>query len=272
MTECYWAKYEPGQNDNSGNKIQDILARCPEFVIYFCEETPGYFDLYYECTEELLNDMGIPDEALAKINRLLPDNLDERKEILELVADAFEMWLCGHKDKGKAILDDIVDQLKTTREGQGRLCYQSATMWVTGFFWLFYLCLHGTGWIPPGWEPWMLAAALGSLGGAFSVCLNLGKITVNVNQSSKFLISAGGTRAIIAIIAAIACLLAIRAKIILGLAADGERTTPAALTMVEMFFCFLAGFSETFVPNVLRDAEQNAHTNTEPEKPKPAKP
>lgn len=81
-----------------------------------------------------------------------------------------------------------------------------------------------------------------------------------------------GTRTIVAIIAAIACLLAIRAKIILGLTADGQKVTLEGLTMVEMFFCFLAGFSETFIPNVLRDAEKNAPMDSGSEKTEPKKP
>ena len=258
----YWSDYEAGKPDGAGHTIHSILAKCPDYVIYFCEESqPGRFSLYYECTDMLLESMGIPDAALAKINRLLPEKLDERTEILELVADAFEMWLCNSRVQSQAILDDIVSQLKTTREGQGRLLYQGAAMALAGFIWIFYLCLHGTQMMPTNWEIWVLAAALGSAGGVLSVCINLGKISVNVNQSSKFLASAGRTRAIVAIIGGMALLLAMRAKMILDVD-PSQNTGVESLTMFEMFFCFLAGFSETFVANVLRDAEKkNPATN-----------
>jgi hypothetical protein len=34
-----------------------------------------------------------------------------------------------------------------------------------------------------------------------------------------------------------------------------------------MFFCFLAGFSESFVPNILRDSEKNTPGKGDAQKP-----
>jgi len=107
--------------------------------------------------------------------------------------------------------------------------------------------------MPANWYPWILAAALAMLGGLFSVCLNLGSLEVNVNQQKWFLAIAGATRSIVAFLAGVGLLLAMRSKMFVGVAYP-EGNPPAAsdpLLIAEMFFCFLAGFSESFVPNIL---------------------
>jgi hypothetical protein len=261
-----WADYKPGEKDVNGNKIDSIHARCDEFVIYFCKDD-GTSDLYFECTEELLATTESPSAQLAKINRLVTENERKRRKTLECVADAFEMWLCGQHNESLQILKDIVAQLEMWRTTKGRMYYQFSALVAPVLLWIIYIVIVGFSYSDKGLSsltfifdalPWLLAAALGATGGFFSVCLNLPKITVNMNQEIKDLLSAGGTRAAIALIAAVACLLAFRGKIILGLA---EPAAPLAediiLSAPVMFFLFLAGFSETFIPNVLRDAEKN---------------
>ena len=109
--------------------------------------------------------------------------------------------------------------------------------------------------MPAAWLPWILAAALAILGGLFSVCLNLGSLEVNVNQQKWFLLIAGATRSIVAFLAGIGLLLAMRSKMFAGIAyQDGKPPDGTALQIAEMFFCFLAGFSESFVPNILSKA------------------
>ena len=255
-----WLDYEHGKEDINGHVIESIHTRCPDFVIYFCKQD-GLSDLYYECTDGLLKTTATPNAHLAKINRLVSDNEKQRRETLECVADAFEMWLCGQTKESEAILTEIIEQLAVWRETRGRLSYQSAALFAAIATWALYLCNRNGAWLLL-LDPWLLAAALGATGGFFSVCLNLASIKVNVNQSSSQLYIAGATRAAVALIAAVACLLAVRGKIILGLAATAETAgaqetgIPAAV----LFFLFLAGFSETFIPNVLRDSEKNAAT------------
>ena len=255
-----WLEYEHGKEDINGHVIESIHTRCSDFVIYFCKQD-GLSDLYYECTDGLLKTTAAPNAHLAKINRLVSDNEKKRRETLECVADAFEMWLCGQTKESEAILTDIILQLEVWRETRGRLSYQSAALFAAVATWALYLCNSNGGWLPP-LDPWLLAAALGATGGFFSVCLNLASIKVNVNQSSSQLYIAGATRAAVALIAAVACLLAVRGKIILGLAATAEAAgaPETAIPAAVLFFLFLAGFSETFIPNVLRDSEKNAAT------------
>jgi hypothetical protein len=184
---------------------------------------------------------------------------------LELVADAYEMIFCGEISEGVTILNDIRDKLQTAAEGKFRLFYQGGAVSIAFIGWVFYLFLHNLKLMPVGWEPWTLAAALAMAGGAFSVCLNLGSLQVSVNQEKSFLVAAGTTRSIVALLAGVGALLAMRASMVAGFAYRPTTVPPltgAALVAAEMFFCFLAGFSESFVPNILRDSEKNPGGNS----------
>jgi hypothetical protein len=254
-----WHAYRAGSGDKAGRKITRIYAANQDYVIYFLG-----CDLYYETSPELEDKLGSADAALARINRLLdaspPKNSREYKEnesILELAADALEMFFCGEKVEATEILNGLCDKLKAKEEAQRRLMYQGGTFVITSVIWVVYLFFLIKKWITPEWEPWFLAAALAMAGGLFSVCLSIGSLEVNVNQEKIFLFFAGATRAIVALLAGAGVLLAMRAKIFAGITYKGEPPLVAdGLVVAEMFFCFLAGFSETFVPNILSKATE----------------
>jgi len=224
------------------------------YVLYFigCE-------LYYETSPTLDKDLGPADSALARINRLLDQNPKSTREYdinvstLELAADAFEMFFCGERSEAIEILNGIRDKLQAKEEGHRRLLYELGAVLFTALVWGAYLWFQHKGWMPANWYPWILAPALALLGGLFSVCLNLGSLEVNVNQESWFLPIFGMTRSVIAFLAGIGMLLAMRSQTFAGIVyPKGEVPSPVArLQIAEMFFCFLAGFSESFVPNIL---------------------
>jgi hypothetical protein len=249
-----WQDYRAGKGDKAGRQITRIYAADADYVIYFLGR-----DLYYDTTPELEKDLASADAALARINRLLdanpPKNSREYEEsvsILELAADALEMFFCGEKPEALEILNGLRDKLQTKEEAQRRLAYQAGTLSITALVWIVYLALLFMGWIPAKWEPWILAAALAMAGGLFSVCLNIGSLQVNVNQQKVFLFIAGATRSIVALLAGVGLLLAMRSKMFAGITYKSDLPDVAdALKVAEMFFCFLAGFSESFVPNIL---------------------
>ncbi|MEY2539272.1 MAG: hypothetical protein QOG67_3012 [Verrucomicrobiota bacterium] len=258
-----WHNYRAGGGDRAGRRITEIYAIDDDYVIYFADhyfsETIVCCELFYETTEELGKDLGKADAALARINRMLDDNQPKGSKeynfnysTLELAADGLEMIFRGEKTEGLEILSGLCDKLQTKEEGQRRLLYQLGTLAIAGGTWGAYLCLKNQNGFPPGWEPWILAAALAMAGGFFSVCATIGSLTVNVNQLKRFLLGAGATRAVVALLAGTALLLAMRSKMFAGITYTGDLPLiKDALTNVEMFFCFLAGFSESFVPNIL---------------------
>ena len=231
--------------------------------------------MFYETEHGINLYLGNLDAALARINRLLPDiptiknspQYRNQLSTLELAAGACEMVFCGETTEAMEILDGIRDKLQTTEEGKRRLTYQLGAVLITVLVVAFYaLNVYSD---PTGHgKPWILAACLAMAGGVFSVCLNLGSLEVNVNQQILFLLGAGATRSVIAILAGVGLLLAMRAKMFAGIVYDGPLPVVGdPLTCAEMFFCFLAGFSESFVPNILRDSEKNTPGKGDAQKP-----
>jgi len=273
-----WHNYRAGKGDRSGRKITEIYAIDDHYLIYFAEHMYAEstldfwrrwlrkgpvlragWELFYETDIDPGKDLAKADAALAGINRLLDDNqVKGSREYnynyakLELTADALEMVLRDEATEGLEILNALRDELQTKEEGQRRLFYQAGAAFIALLPWVFYLFLHGNGYLPGMWNPWMLAAAMAMAGGLFSVCLNLASLEVNVNQGNWFLSFAGATRSAVAFLAGIGMFLAMRSKIFAGITYGGEPPKLVEkLWVVELFFCFLAGFSETFVPNIL---------------------
>lgn len=248
-----WRTYRAGEGDRAGRTITKVYAVADNYVIYFigCE-------LYYETTTPG-KDLASADAALARINRLLDANpspgtreYEINVSTLELAGDAFEMFFSGERTEALEILSSLRDKLQAKEEGQRRLNYQLGTFLITLASWILYLLLLFMDLIPAKWEPWILAAVLAMAGGLFSVCATIGSLEVNVNQKHFFLFIAGTTRAVVALLAGVGLLLAMRSKMFAGITYKSDPPDVAdALKAAEMFFCFLAGFSESFVPNIL---------------------
>ncbi len=269
-----WRFYRAHGVDRAGRKIEKVYALDDDYIVYFSD-----CELFYETTPELAARLGTTlggtNAALARIKRLLPDNPEDKSPVylskfstLELAADGCEMVFCGQSTNGLDVLNSIRDKLQTTEEVKRRLAYQAGTVSITLAVWLLYLWLQWMNYLYGRWEPWMLSAALAMAGGVFSVCLNLESLQVNVNQRLYFLWIAGATRAVIAFLAGIGLLLAMRSKMFAGIAYAGKPPSGyAPLEIAEMFFCFLAGFSEFFVPNILSDAEKKPSDSAKPATP-----
>ena len=179
-------------------------------------------------------------------------------------------FFAGERNEALEILNGIRDKLQAKEEGQRRLAYQAGTVVITAVVWIVYLLLQSRRSLPAEWYSWILAAALAMLGGLFSVCLNIGSLEATVNQQQWFLFIAGFTRSIVAFLAGIALLLAMRSKMFAGIAyPDDVPSDGAPLELAEKFFCFLAGFSESFVPNILSKTADQKTADAKPDNPKP---
>ncbi len=265
-----WRTYVTDEGDSAGRRIDRIYARDKGYVIYFSGS-----DMFYEAEPDILKTLGSADVELGRINSLLPafpkkeSNLQRKISLLELAADAYEAMFCGHVAEGMKLLSDLRERLEAGADGVRRLYYQTANLVITLAAWICYAGLLKFEGAPEGLQAWFLAATLGLTGGVLSVSLNVTKLQVSISQKPMFLLCAGATRSIIALLAGVVVLLAMRSNVFATLAYAKEtlHTPVDKLILVEMFFCFLAGFSETLVPNILRDAEKTP--SGESAKPKP---
>lgn len=262
-----WKTYRNGEGDRSGRKIEQIYAVDNDYIIYFTDheysEDHAGRELFYETDPALKKEgLGKVDTELAGINRLLDTNQrigsTEYKfnvSTLELAAGALRMFFCKEETEAQEILKSLHAKLQAKEEVQRRLMYQLGTLVIAAVPWVLYLFFHGSAYVPRWWNPWILAAALAMAGGLFSVCATIGSLEVNVNLKHWDLFFSGVTRAVVALLAGVGLLLAMRSKIFAGITYDGGLPNSGdPLKTAEMFFCFVAGFSEYLVPNILSKA------------------
>jgi hypothetical protein len=260
--------YKTGGQDRMGRTIKEVYAYGKDYVIYFTDheysKDHAGRELFYETDPPLKKgNSGKADTELAGINRLLDLNQNIRSReykfnvsTLELAAGALKMFFRKEETEALEVLKGLHDKLQAKEEGQRRLMYQLGAIAVVALVWGVFLAIQYVTFIHGEWYAWILAGALAVAGGLFSVFLNINSLEVSINQSTWFLLAAGATRSIVAFLAGVGMLLAMRSKIFAGITYDSAHPAVlgAALSLVEMFFCFLAGFSEAFVPNILSKA------------------
>src|SRR5262249_18992312 len=101
---------------------------------------------------------------------------------------------------------------------------------------------------------WFQLVAFGATGALFSVLLNQQKIPIDLDYSVLDHLTAGVSRILVGVIASMGCYTAIKGGIILSMA---EGVTGYGV----LFFCFLSGFSETFVPSLLKEKDSAPREN-----------
>jgi hypothetical protein len=167
------------------------------------------------------------------------------------VAQAKVACLEGSPQQAQEILDHTQSRVLHLLTGAGRLRYILVCMVTSGVVLttasaLSYITL------PPEHLFVAWVAACGSLGAFLSVSLNLTGLQIDPAATSMTTTISAASRIVIGMIGALFILLVIRGNLILGILADLKN--PAAILAIAV----VAGFSETFVPNVLRRVETQA--------------
>ncbi|MDF2233407.1 hypothetical protein P2H44_12670 [Albimonas sp. CAU 1670] len=106
----------------------------------------------------------------------------------------------------------------------------------------------------------------GAVGSYFSVIYALGKVRVNHAISLAEMVVLGASRIATGVIAAGVAVLLIQGGWLMG-GVDSER-----LSMTLLLFAFLAGFSEMFIPNALKETEAKTRVESPAPAPAPAAP
>lgn len=291
-----WRTYCEGGQDIAGRTIAQIVAYDETFIIYLTRRedsarvgwwghSPAALEHHVEGENSARAHLAEANVLIAKIHALSPKRFRNRVNPDRQLIGAYELALRNQVPQAIVILQDVMEQLVAKQTAKGQLFYMMANIlgcvitWCGCAYW--YHVSKGTEAI--GY--WVLAGALGASGGVLSVATNLTKININVHQGWFLQSFAGWTRGVVAFLGGVVCLLAIRGKIALSWAlpptADEASLLGMMLTLPEMFFCFLAGFSESLVPNILRDADAEAEAAAaktrakaarNPEDPDPIKP
>ncbi len=152
------------------------------------------------------------------------------------------------------MLENTIDKILKMRSVLGRIYYLcSAFIFVTINIFISLILLIAADNLAKNLPPEIFVlcyvAAFASLGGFLSLALKLEKLDVDPDSPWHFYLLSGISRIAISVVAGVFVYMLIRADLLVGFVMDLDSKSGI------LVFAFLAGFSETLVPDILRKIE-----------------
>ena len=262
------------RRDPMGDMVKAVFARTPDYVIYLVEGgSDASLDgavLRYLLPENAgraerlrarLAPVGAQLSAVSNVLsclRPIGGVWRARHECLRWrtwrrMARAIEYALSDFPETAAAVLADAMEEVVERRDSLNRMRY-SLVNFGSLVFWLLSLALAAAYWpadllrlgeAQPAPLPLMMG--LGAVGAFFSVCVTFPSLRINPHVSMAEMLWSGFIRIPIGFIAAAAAALLFAAGQIGG-AGDGAGGVHAVVLLIG----FLAGFSESLIPNALK--------------------
>ena len=240
-------EYRVGGKDSRQRLIQAIFAHFDSYILYQAE---GRLEIQGELAP--LDNSAEVQKRLDILIPLTPDDEKGRNRFHRSLSAAIVACMNRDDESATILLDQLIQRMSLKVLEVGRLLYLAGAVIVAAISCLASIALHLSN-LPPRSTLVLLAymAAFGGLGGVFSVATKLPRIQVDRDSGVWFNLVSGASRALIAIIGGIFAYLAMKTGLLLTILADSSDVIGLLLGG------FLAGFSETIVPNTLRRAESD---------------
>ncbi len=250
-----------GNLDKRGREILDVFWAKKQYVIF--QHSSG-ISPHFSDDEEVANQQlvryGEIGPLLTKVYALRSGAIWRGESIDREIARGISRALEDDVETAKLILSEVRDRLRNLRTIRGQLEYQLSSFVVAL---LVVMCLGVALLLLDNQAVSSLAslrllevAGCGALGGFLSVSVGIRKVEIDPDADWRVNSISGASRIVIAIIGSIFVYLAIVSGLILGNLSTG--TTDASVYAISI----AAGFSETFVPNVLRQITPSDTTQT----------
>ena len=286
-----------GEPDASGDTVTDIFVGTDQFIVYVASAGSGdrgrlryVLPDDYEVARQfrakltpIVGDLafvgdvvaGLPDRGLFGLNS---QYATLRRRTLDLMARAMQAAFEDQPDAALALVTRARDEVVSRRDSRNRMRYIFANAMALGAILALWLASDRAGLtLPPALveardvTPAAAAAAptfrpldvltLGAFGAFFAVSAAINQVKVQHTISFWEMIYAGFVRVPIGVIAAGVVIFLISGGWILASISDAYRLPSLYL------FGFLAGFSELFVPNALKQVEAGTQVKQPETKP-----
>lgn len=247
-----------GGSDQRGREILDVYWSTKEYVIFrHAQGISPHFSDDEELARRQRDSYAEIGSVLTAVNALRSGAVWGGESVDREIARAISQALDGNVENSKRILVAVRGRLRNLRTMRGRLEYQTGSLAMTllalvGFLVLAPPLLSTQG--GSSFSPLMLAqvAACGALGGFLSVAIGIRRVEIDPDTYWVVNGLAGAFRIVIAVIGSIFVYFAIVSELILGNLSFGAST--AGIFAISI----AAGFSETFVPNMLQQVAQGS--------------
>ncbi|MEL6914073.1 MAG: hypothetical protein AAFP13_06195 [Pseudomonadota bacterium] len=231
----------------------------------------------YDCASKLRANLSVITKELAYICDVVDSlcrsgyldvgaSLSLRSRATEMMARAMELAYEGHRKEAEELLACLRDNITTMRDSKNRMRYVQGNLLALVVILLLWVTARmsplATAWTIPaadgGSFPLQIVdiLALGAVGAFFAVSASVSTIRVDHAVSFMEMVYTGFVRIPIGVIAAGVVIVLISGGWLLS-AID-----PVLLPWSYLLFGFLAGFSELFVPNALREVEAKASVSS----------
>lgn len=234
-----------GDEDFVGREALEIFSTGLNHQIYRTFE-----GLKFTYSSELVDNVNKISTLISRVTALQTGLLRHNQSINQELATAIDQGMNGDIAESKKLLVKLERRLQNIRTIKGRLSYLLAcVLSVFGFLILLTFVLITNTIYPEGVlgrNAFLFRiAACGALGGFLSVSLGIRKVEIDMDEDWTVSAISGATRIIVAVISSLFVYFAISSGIIFAKLAELGNEGYYA-------FSVLAGFSESFVPNMLK--------------------
>jgi hypothetical protein len=259
------ASYSVGNKDKLGYNITKILCKGDEFVIYESNDLPHNENIRVAIHTQLEKDLApihnfqsikpLYDEFLSIYAKLECDFSYKKR-----AASALSMAILGQIEESQSLFEKIMDDARKTHfeKISSRLVYQTGSILAVIIMCLISILAYlyrDSEIIKNNHIIFSIVMVLSSasIGGFLSISMKLGELNIEKNMHLACYFFLGIQRIFISMAGGIFVYALIKSKIAFGFLNTDAQDLYAIITL-----CILAGFSETLVPNALKNLETKA--------------
>ena len=248
-------EFKIGGLDLQGRKIEHVYVTGVEYVVYRTNQGIKvyiYDELLPDEERVLWKNFVKISNQLGRIYALQPEELSSVESINKTIARAITQSIEGHLADAVELLNNAESRLIRLRCLKGRLEYLiSAGITVFTFIIMLSIIQFLSRYISIPDELIMIlkVTTCGALGGFLSVSINVWKLNIDLDANRILNAASGSSRIVIASVAAVFAFFAVKSELILGTLSK----TIYGIYIASM----VAGFSEKFIPNIIRSISKD---------------
>lgn len=261
------SKYVSGGTDLAGNKIKKVYSRGDEYVIYEVANLPPhesmlvFIDTIIEENTSLIERYHSSKEHFDKfISNCYKYNCPSIYK--KRAASVMSATILGKNDPKVDNFASINTDIKNDYENimLGRNLYQAGAISLSLLFmmiaFIIYLNRDAPSIISNHFVPVIIyAATFASIGGFISVSLKIKSLHTDRELNKKVYFFYGAERILLSMLAGVLVYFMVKGNIIFGF-----MNTNSDISFSIYVICALSGFSETLIPNTLRNLEAKAES------------
>lgn len=250
------AKYVVGGTNPSGNKISWIFMKSDEYIVYEVETADVANSIRVVVEPWTENDennlLGNFFEIKSKYTEVrgLLYKVSNFQDIKSKIASIISTGIMGNVDNAKAQFDTLIEEISRNYRDQfrNRLRYLASVLFFVVSSCVLSISTYYCNLFDelPVFRDLVFSFSAGAIGGFVSVSRRIKQMTFEKDVDSYLYVFYGIERALISSFSAVIIYFVISSNIALGIVNDLSQPLYGVIV-----FSFMAGFSETLVPNLL---------------------